>query len=74
MAACGTRSAVVVFSASFDVVVWAPAVCAEDSFLTAFDSHVALFSTSEACRTISVVQRVWRVIVKTAMTGGSGCV
>ena len=43
------------FSASFDVLVWAPAVCAEDSLFTAFKSHVALFSTSETCRTVSVV-------------------
>ena len=55
VAICMARDTVVVFPACFDVVVQGPAVCAVDSLLTAFESHVTLFSTSEACRTISIV-------------------
>ena len=55
VAVCGARSIVVVFPACFGVMVWAPAVCAVDSLCSAFESHVALFSTSEACRATSVV-------------------
>ena len=52
---CRARSTVVVFSACLGVMVWGPAVCAEDSVFTAFEPHVALFSTPEACGAISIV-------------------
>ena len=55
MTVCGARSTVVVFSACLGVMVWGPAVGAEDSLLTAFESHVTLLSTSEACRAVSIV-------------------
>ena len=55
MTVCRARSTVVVFSACFGVVVRGPAVCAEDSVLTAFDPHVTLFSTPEACGAVSIV-------------------
>ena len=45
---------VMLFPACFCVVVVAPAVVTEYSF-SAFTSHMALFSTSEACRSISGV-------------------
>ena len=49
-----------------------PLQCVQKTLFTAFDSHVALFSTSGACRTVSVVRSVQRVIVKTTVTGVSG--
>ena len=61
-----------VFSSCFGVVVGGPAVCVEDSLLTTFESNVTLLSTSEACRAVSIVRRVWQVVVKTVMTGGPG--
>ena len=48
------RGIVMLFPACFCVVVVASALIAEYSF-SAFTSHVALFSTSEACRSISGV-------------------
>ena len=50
----GTRGIVMLFPACFCVVVVASPVVAKYSF-SAFCSHVALFSTSEACHTISGV-------------------
>ena len=48
------RCIVMLLPACFCVVVVASAVVAEYSF-TAFTSHVALFSTSEACQSVSKV-------------------
>ena len=50
----GARSIVMLFPACFCVVVVASAMVAEYSF-SAFCSHVALFSASEARRSISGV-------------------
>ena len=55
VAVCGARGTVAVFPACFGVMVRGPAVCAVDSLLTAFESYVTLFSTSDACRTVSIV-------------------
>ena len=55
MAIYGAGSAVVLFPACFGVMVWGSAMCTEESIFAVFESHVTLFSTSEACRTISVV-------------------
>ena len=50
----GTWGIVMLFPACFCVVVVASAVVAKYPF-SAFHSHVALFSTSEACQSISGV-------------------
>ena len=61
------------FPACFCVMVVASAVVAEYSF-SAFCSHVALFSTSEACRTISWVWGVCLIVVsQSVVTDWSGC-
>ena len=50
----GARDIVMLFSACFCVMVVASAEVAKYSF-SAFCSHMALFSASEACQTISGV-------------------
>ena len=52
MAVCRAWGTIVVFSAHFRAVILGFAMRAEDSFL-AVNSHVALFSTFEACGPIS---------------------
>ena len=47
-------------------------MCAENSVLSAFESHVALFFTSEACGAIPVISGVWQVVVVAVMNGWSG--
>ena len=55
MLVCRAGGVVGMHPAGLGAVIWAPAVYAVDSLCSAFESHVALFSTSETCRTVSVV-------------------